>query len=362
MTLVKTFNNTWKPEDAIDPISTIGQYQVRLFGKQKDVKQLTYLGLDTEMLVESSKQTTVWPWDLQLPQERQPKNPKFGLARHFDFHGDGFATELCVEPNYCLDLLLRSLGYAMLWLDKHNITYFKAPAIYDIPDEVEKSAPEEAKKLGCMPSLNVYGDDGQPNSLGAIKRTTGCHLHISHDNLENTDLAITLVKWADILVGCTWTYISPNPSKVESERRKSYGRAGEFRLKKYPPTGDKSASSYGVEYRVLPGTPMAHPAYLTLMFSLYREALNKACTYGEPPAELVSQAREAINTADKVEAKKVIRTLPISISGRKLIRFMRRAKLSVTNPRVWGENFAFYQSGHRTLYYNQNIESRRLTL
>lgn len=356
MTIIKSHNGKWdENKDLIDPTSSRDQH----------VGSTTpYLGLDTEFLVKKEGKV-LWPWEQKLPQERDLNSPfTTDEPRYYDFHGDGFATELCIVPNYCLDLIMESLGMAFYWLGKKEGKQISAPAIYSIPEEVERSAPEEAKQLGCMPSLNAYGDRGNPSSLGKDQRTTGCHLHISHPSLVDQDIALALVKWADILVGCTWTYISPNPSKAESERRKAYGRAGEFRLKKYPawPEGLLPKEyGFGVEYRVLPGTPMQHPAYLTLMYSLYRSALRLAVQYGEPIEELAAQAKEAINQADKTEAKKVIRSMPISSGGRKLIRFLRRVPLKIEQVSEW-YMVSSRRQGHQNLYVNRNIKDRLLSL
>lgn len=356
MTTTKSHNGKWdENKDSIDPTNSKDQHIAGI---------TSYLGLDTEFLVKKEGKV-IWPWEQKLPQERDLSNPfTTDNPERYDFHGDGFATELCISPNYCLDLIMESLGYAFYWLGREGVRQIYAPAIYSIPTEVEKAAPEQAKQLGCMPSLNAYGDSGNPSSLTKEQRTTGCHLHISHPKLVDQDIALALVRWADILVGCTWTYISPNPSKAEAERRKAYGRAGEFRFKQYPaePGGLLLKDyAFGVEYRVLPGTPMQHPAYLTLMYSLYRSALRLAVEYGNPVQDLAFQAKEAINNADKTQAKKVIRSLPISSNGRKLIRFLRRVPLKIEQANEWYV-IGSHRQGHQYLFHSRNIKDRLLSL
>lgn len=371
MSITKIHNGKWDIEiDMIDPTDSRDQhiYPYVPEGTWEFGKPVTpYLGLDTEFLVEEDKKI-LWPWEQKLPQERDTNNPHTtGDPRVYDFHGDGYATELCIIPNYCLELIMDNLAYSFRWLDSkrskpNNSRRLKAPAIYSIPEEVEQAAPAVAKQLGCMPAINAYDDSGVPSSLAKNQRTTGCHLHISHPVLSNQDTALALVKWADILVGCAWTYISPNPSKAEAERRKAYGRAGEFRLKKYPDIPFLGAKySYGVEYRVLPGTPIQHPAYLTLLYSLYRSALRLAARYGEPVPDLAFEAKEAINNAGKTEAKNVLRSLPISDGGRKLIRFLRRVPLKLEELNEWVEVGGRHK-GHQSLYSEKKIASRRLSL
>lgn len=363
MTTIRTHDGSWTQDDEIQVIESKDQYV-------GDTSTTDYayslLGLDTEFLLLDNKKEVIWPWEKEFPQQRDPNSLKTSNGQgEFDFHGDGYATELCIKPTHCLEVMTSNrLSPAFDWLRIRNAPKFSAPAIYSIPKGIEEAAPEEAKRLGCMPSLNVYGDAGNPSSLASNKRTTGCHLHISHPVLQSENIAISLIKWADILVGCTWTYISPNPSKAEAERRKAYGRAGEYRLKVYPtfPQTDLSNPwSVGVEYRVLPGTPIQHPAYLTLMFNLYRSALRLAYKYGDPTKDLSAQAKEAINSADKAKAKSVIRSLPISEEGRKLIRFLRRAPMRLEDTKEWWA-LGSYGKGHQYLYLEKNLGKALLTL
>jgi hypothetical protein len=360
---LKIHNGKWDTKaDAIDPLTSFDQHIGNSAGRDRS---LAMLGIDTEMLIKKDSKT-IWPWELGYPQEREPNSLTTGRGDGtFDFHGDGYATELCTKPIHCLELLLEYLGYAFNWQNRRiGSATLDAPAIYDVPEAVEKAAPDEAKRLGCMPSTNIYGDAGDPSSLASTSRTTGCHLHISHPSLKSEDVAIALVKWADILVGSTWTYISPNPSKAEADRRKAYGRAGEFRLKRYPvyPLTDASDQhSNGVEYRVLPGTPIHHPAYLTLMFSLYRSALRLANVHGEPQPELSAQAQEAINSADRKAAKSIIRSLPLSPGGRKLIRFLRRIPLKTQSLADW-YTLSRGMKGHTKLYSEAHLADRSLSL
>lgn len=349
---MKIHDGIWAEKDVINPLNSLDQW----LGQKT-----SYLGLDTEMIVKKDNEV-IWPWDAKLPQERDIKDPYTGDGYgQFDFHGDGFATELCVQPTYCLDLMMEHIGRGLRWEARqyNRPVSLSAPAVYDVPSSVFDAAPEDAKKLGCMPSINVYGDSGEPASLPNTKRTTGCHLHISHPALQDPDIAIALVKWADVLVGCTWTYISPNPSKAEAERRKAYGRAGEYRSKLYATITDDYST--GVEYRVLPGTPLQHPAYLTLMFSLYRSALRLAATVGEPKDDLSKLAQNAINAADRTQAKNVIRSMPIADGGRKLIRFLRRVPVKTKDLIDWA-NLAAEYKGHNKLYKSQNIINRNLSL
>jgi len=304
------------------------------------------LGIDTEFLFTNKDGSIVWPWIAGFPQERKLNHPTTGDNSAFDFHGDGYATELCTSPFSCLETFVGRMGSALSWLQREsNASSINAPPLYTIPATVVKSAPGEAKLLGCMPSMNVYGDSGKPTSLKENVRTTGCHLHVSHSILKSTEVCANLVKWADILVGSTWTYISPNTKTSEARRRKAYGRAGEFRLKDY------GHGYIGVEYRVLPGTPIHHPAFLTLMFNLYRHALYYAINFGEPDKALTSEAKIAINTANAELAEQVIMPHLQTSRDKQFLQYLHKTKLQPLNLDAWIK-YGVYGNGHQHLAYN----------
>jgi hypothetical protein len=197
-----------------------------------------------------------------------------------------------------------------------------APTIYEVPISVVEQAPPAVKRLGCAPSFSVYGEGATPESLGDQQRTTGCHLHISDPHLTQ-ELLLDVVRWADVLVGATWTYISPEDSAVEKYRRTAYGRAGEHRRNIYPPYYDFPRPLHGVEYRSLPGRVLTHPAYLTLMLRLYRAAMFQATHHGPPTAEFSDMARHAINESDKDLAGRLVARTDWTPRSRSMIEFYR---------------------------------------
>ena len=353
---------SWSKEDTIDPLGSKDQYYPTFNTVTGHSGQRMMLGIDTEMLLLGKDNKILWPHKLGLPQERCPKDPRVGDGSGtFDFHGDGYAIEFNISPFTCLDQALGKIGKGFNWAKfNFNTNKISAPPMYDVPKAVVDDAPDEVKLLGCMPSANIYGDKGEPKSLSATQRTTGCHLHISHPVLKDPEVAGNLVRWADILVGCTWTYISPKDSTEEAKRRLAYGRAGEFRLKAYE-GGVVDDYSTGVEYRVLPGTPIQHPAYITLMFNLYRSAMRLAATKGSPAITMSLEAQKAINTADKKLAKSIIRQLPWTDGGRKLIRWFRRVNLETKGLSDWYQK-TIYLEGHASLYQKEHIALSPLSL
>lgn len=249
------------------------------------------LGIDSE-LIGSTTRGMLWPHQCGLEQERTPTKDVF------DWHADGFAWELCVAPSSEPAQVVKHAAYGLTALWKsYGFRGMQGPSLYRVPQGVYAAAPKDVVRLGCMPSYNVYGDGAIPNTLPKTMRSTGCHLHIASPFI-NKDNYANIVKWADLFVGNTWTYISGEPIVDERRRRRSYGRAGEYRIRFY----DDAKTLLGIEYRVLPGMVLHHPAYLNLMLHLLVEAATQAVESGEPDDMWLDEARANINRADRVGA------------------------------------------------------------
>lgn len=119
------------------------------------------------------------------------------------------------------------------------------------------SLSEESRRFGCAPSLNIYrakpiGIDGATY----LKRSGAGHPHFGLSEpifvpKKGIDERTRLVPLFDIIVGNTCVLLDREPG--QEERRKYYGRAGEFRLPKH-----------GIEYR----TPSNFWLYGYPLFSL----------------------------------------------------------------------------------------------
>lgn len=310
------------------------------------------MGIDTEMLFSVGKKS-LWPHKEGLEQERTDTK-----AVVFDWHGDGYAFELCTHPTTCLEWLCGYIGSALKAMSakyNDNITLL-SPAVYKVPYFVRKGAPDVVKKLGCTPSINVYADRGTPERLGESTRTTGCHLHLTSPALlQKEEVALALVKWADVIVGNVWNYVSPEDPKLEALRREAYGRAGEFRTRIYPEIAGMYESR-GVEYRVLPGSVIRNPVYLTLCFNLYRTALRFALEHGNPAEELTDISRTAINTANKKLSEDVIKWLPFDDNCKKVLKIIKDDPLPALTPLQWfNASYNHNVQGHRALAFQKSV-------
>lgn len=130
---------------------------------------------------------------------------------------------------------------------------------------------DKARMFGCQPSDNFYGHRPiRVNSAKYFKRSAGGHLHfgVRHPRLLSggysglgVDLRRDFVAPLDVLCGNTSVLIDREP--LAAERRRNYGRAGEYRL-----------TTFGLEYRTLSNFWLRHSALHDLMCGLAQFAAN----------------------------------------------------------------------------------------
>jgi hypothetical protein len=167
----------------------------------------------------------------------------------------------------------------------------------------------KSRQFGCMPSFNFYDTKELKAEIAVdpkkyMKRSGGGHLHLGEGYkgdrvgiaLRNYDKIIPLL---DLVVGNTCVIIDRNP--LNAERRKVYGRAGEFRM-----------PAYGVEYRTLSNFWLRDSQIFSLVTGLARTAVSilvnstdKKDYYKEIMALVdIKEVQKAINENDLELAKK----------------------------------------------------------
>lgn len=175
------------------------------------------------------------------------------------------------------------------------------------------SLSKDSRKFGCMPSYNIYlpKDDNVSvivdNPETYLFRSAGGHIHVDFHKLNNiirngqyvrrplTRKEIeSFVKSMDIIVGNTCVILDRHPLSVE--RRRNYGKAGEYRL-----------PSYGIEYRTLSNFWLRDYQLMSMVYGLMMMAYR--ISLSEPHYnKLISLVKEediikAINTNNKFLAK-----------------------------------------------------------
>lgn len=193
-----------------------------------------------------------------------------------DVDSDGVQAELHIKSDYitsCRANLSNYIQTIMKRLSDHlrrmeGIQVGVVNSVLIPPGQFSKMLPE-SKRLGCLPSYNIYGF--KPLGVDGEKyrrRSGGGHIHISLTNAARrvrdghgkpTEHAIELVKLLDFIVGNTCVLVDRDPANAL--RRRVYGRAGEFRLPRW-----------GLEYRTLSNFWLKHYQLFSMAFGLVKLA------------------------------------------------------------------------------------------
>lgn len=142
-----------------------------------------------------------------------------------------FTTTVCKNAEELNSSIKRALAHLRNVLPQYYEFVFKASHVFE-PADLNS---QQAQEIGCEPDYNAYtlrmNKPGNPKNL---MRTCSGHIHLGYDN-PSIDTSLDLVMIMDVFLGIPSVLLDE-----DRDRRKMYGKAGCYRLKKY-----------GVEYRVL---------------------------------------------------------------------------------------------------------------
>ena len=214
---------------------------------------------------------------------------------------DGVQAELNPTAHVCRayagDAISRSFKAIKQELDKKKLTICWDPLVKVTKKEM-KTLSEKSQVFGCSPSLNAYGEEKtMPDPHTYLFRCAGGHLHLGDPKLKTMSKANIdkTVKVLDIIVGNTCVLIDRDPGNIE--RRKVYGRAGEYRR-----------PAHGLEYRVLSNFWLQHYSLMSMVMGLARlgvaMALDEHIAAQLLTAVTAADIRNAINNNDLDLAKK----------------------------------------------------------
>ena len=224
---------------------------------------------------------------------------------------DGVQAELNPAPNSCRANLANEISYCFKVLrDKLKAEHGDVSTSFSPVEEISKdelaSLDTSSRVFGCAPSMNT-----NPESRGSATlvdpseyryRSAGGHIHLGRNILENggnvsynaycakLDNPEALIPVMDILVGNTCVLIDRDPGNIE--RRKVYGRAGEYRT-----------PAHGIEYRTLSNFWLRAYPLMSLVMSLARfssDIVSNPPEYSETLLSLVNMddIHKAINEND----------------------------------------------------------------
>lgn len=251
--------------------------------KRIQIQSTQMIGTDPEIFLEKEDNGEVVGAEKVLPKE--------GLYAPYGRENkviiDGVQAELNPSPQtcrahmgtairICLEKLETQLqGKGVRLSNKSTCRVKKA--------ELE-SLSEENQQLGCQPSHNLYDSDAKVvvNQRNKYFRGAGGHIHITVHK-ENFDPKV-MVPLLDLFVGNTCVLLDRDPT--QAERRKQYGRAGEYRLPKY-----------GIEYRTPSNFWLRSFPLMGMMMGLTRLCERLACYKSYENAQYYDNELGAYKTA-----------------------------------------------------------------
>lgn len=255
------------------------------------------IGSDPEIFVED-KEGNVIPAFKFLPGKNKPETY---ITRGFT-HGiywDGFQAEFSTQPETCLAWQVDSVQAAMRQLlklakahDKNAKLSIKTCVNVDPKDLAEGA--EEHVQFGCMPSLNIYGMEGQKVDGRELPyRSSGGHIHFGIGKKSKKEIE-QIVKALDAILGVAC--VSLFAKYDDPKRRINYGLAGEYRL-----------PEHGLEYRTLSNAWLCHPIIMNMVFDISRKVVKFAeLGYLKFWKGSEKETIDCINNCDVKLAKKIL--------------------------------------------------------
>ena len=237
--------------------------------------------------------------EYQTSSEKVPSNGTVASGKGIIIR-DGVQAELNPRANTCRANLGNEIAYCFgelyrrLKLPENKGVEINFAQQVEVPQDEFDSLSNDSKRLGCMPSFNAYDEHASiPAGAGAsLSRCAGGHLHLSP--IKGIESAVRvkevlkdwrrLVPMLDLIVGNTCVLIDRDAGNII--RRKTYGRAGEFRK-----------PHYGIEYRTLSNFWLGNYLLMSLVTGLARQAVS-ICASSSENDDIAKRFMDAVNIDD----------------------------------------------------------------
>jgi hypothetical protein len=202
---------------------------------------------------------------------------------------DGVQAELHPHPTTCRAGFSSYVSECLVKLHEHaikNKLSLSFDQVVTVGARELSGLSHHAKHLGCSPSINFYGR--LPKEVDGMiyrRRSAAGHIHLGTTYISSGVVKPeSLVPLLDILVGVPSVLMDRDPKA--SERRKLYGRAGEYRL-----------PEHGLEYRTLSNFWLTSYQVMSLVLAQARMAVDVA--YSSTPQAKVSFGKGIYSEAEK---------------------------------------------------------------
>ena len=215
----------------------------------------------------------------------------------FTLQEDNVALEFTIPPASTKNEWIDSINFVKNYITETVLTpkglvpRYVGSARFE-PSDLDNPA---AQHMGCSSSYDAWTfEQHYVDRDDYTLRTTGMHIHVGYKD-PDVDVSIDLIRAMDLFLGVPSVFMDP-----DTERRKMYGKAGDYRLK-----------GYGVEYRVLSGYFLGSNELLSWLWDATQKAIDFVNAGGiiTNPEDII----KAINNCDKELAKEILEDYNIKI-------------------------------------------------
>lgn len=249
-------------------------------------------GTDPEIFAFSPSGKVIPAWDY-LPHKDQPLDNGYASLAYWD----GVQAEVSFTEAYtCHETMTSRVRNALKTL--HQALRKLDPTAELAPQDTARLGPSilrdalpEHIDLGCSPSLNAYGSEpiNIPDARKLALRFAGCHTHFGATGAPPPWFPDGTVVMMDKVAGTLLTALGRGLE--DPERRRYYGRSGEYRLPKAAP------GSFRLEYRTPSNFLLWSPGIFNLGFDICRAAFQLGLIYDGREFPLLD-AQHLIQTCD----------------------------------------------------------------
>jgi hypothetical protein len=282
------------------------------------VPGISYAGADPEVFAVRGTGELIPAWEYLPPKEKGIPVMQ-DVAQQVDggfAYYDGFQAEFTTIPVQChgyftdrVRMGLKAVLTAARKVDE-TATLLPASALPISRPTLEACDPDQIA-LGCSPSQNVYGEPRMavPDPMELGWRFAGCHLHYGTPDVPVERVTDT-VRLLDAVAGVMGVAMGGELG-VElggRERRRWYGRAGEFRYHPATTGAPDSLPQHRLEYRVPDQILLCHPATFNLFVDVARMVMKLGASgQGFLWDAEEDEVREVVNECDWEGARRIIR-------------------------------------------------------
>lgn len=215
--------------------------------------------------------------------------PLFFTEQGHAVQEDNVAVEFCIPPCETSTELQENIS---ICLDHINLIKPKetiisrSPSLYFREEDLQS---DQAKLFGCSATFNHWTlRMNRPPKTNTTLRTCGGHIHLGWENPEEKD-CIGVLAALELFLGVPSIIMD-----TDEDRRKLYGKSGEFRFK-----------PYGVEWRVLSNFWIFSPIHISWVWEGIKRAVEFVNNKQSMSKDTIKSIIHTINTSDTRTAREL---------------------------------------------------------